>query len=238
MPSFEDAKQLLASVSESASPSLQFDPQQIVQAIRGSPEVDEAGNLVPPNPVIAWIRNFFADVANSVFGLVDPTDDQLYFNSRFMLAISCAGILVGTAHLYVVSLYAKANASLISQDIRTGVDRTFLVGAGVSFFSVLLWVYLIKKGKDSFSKETLQFFAVFNFILVVTASGLSMLTTRIIDTVIHTPSVLAQYDASVVLNIQSNFGRATTTFNSMILWNGLVLLYAVVAEMIAAYIKK
>jgi hypothetical protein len=237
MPSFEDAKQLLASASESA-PGLQFDPQQIVQAIRGSPEVDEAGNLVPPNPVIAWIRNFLADIVNSVFGLVDPTDDQLYFNSRFMLAISCAGILVGTAHLYAVSLYAKSNASLISADIRTGVDRTFWVGAGVSFFSVLLWVYLVKKGKDSFSKETLQFFAVFNFILVVTASGLSMLTTRIINTVVHTPSVLSQYDASVVLNIQRNFGRATTTFNSMILWNGLVLLYAVVAELIAAYIKK
>ena len=31
---------------------------------------------------------------------------------------------------------------------------------------------------------------------------------------------------------------ATRTFNSMILWNGLVLLYAVLAEMIAAYIKK
>lgn len=237
MPSFEDAKQLLASARESA-PSLQFDPQQIVQAIRGSPDVDEAGNLIPPNPVIQWIRNFFADIANSLFGLVDPTDEQLYFNSRFMLAISCAGILVATAHLYTVSLYAKSNASLISEDIRTGVDRTFLVGAGVSFFSVLLWVYLIKKGKDSFSKETLQFFAVFNFILVVTASGLSMLTTRIINTVIHTPSVLAQYDASVVLNIESNFGQATRTFNSMILWNGLVLLYAVLAEMIAAYIKK
>ena len=238
MPSFEEAKQLLGESAGKASAGISFDPKQIVGAIRGGPEFAEDGSLIKPNPVVAWIRNFFADIDDAVLGLVDPTDEQLYANSRFLLAITCAGLAVGTAHLYLVYRYASTNAALLSPDIVTGAQRTFFVGVGVSFFSILLWLYLLRKGRDGYSKDTLQFFAVFNFILVVAASGLSMLTTRVLSVVISSPSVLAQYDASVVLNIQRNFSRATTTFNWMILWCGGLLLYAVVGGMVAEYIKK
>lgn len=245
MASFADASKLLSGgipggASLSGQGGSSFDPQAIIGLIRGDnvpPELDEAGNVIPPSKILTWIRHFISDIADFGFSFLDPSDAQLQQNSRFILAICCAGVVVATAQLYLTSTYAKSNSSSISPDMVSGVNTTFLIGAGVSFFNLLIWFYLLKKGEDGYDKETLQFFAILNFILIVTASGLSSLTNRVISNVVYTPSILAQYDASVVLNIRNNFNKATSTFNWMILWNGLLLVYVIFGEHIRDLLK-
>jgi hypothetical protein len=216
-----------------------FNPEALVAKIRQfTPEFDDEGRPTKPGAVSSALRNFAADIAHSVFSVFDPSDDDLYMNSRFLIIITSAGIAVCTGQLYLMSNYANENKTLISPEINSGLSLGMGVGALATFFNLLIWAYLAKKGVKSYDKATVRFFSVFNFILSLAVSGVASLTRRVLDGIISRPQVLAQYDASVIRVIDANFSRAQRIINWMIFWNGLLMVYFIGGEWVRYYLAE
>ena len=231
--------QLASKLKTTAGGSHVFNPDELVASLRTpTPELDDEGNPIKPHGVGVWLRGVIADITHSIFSIFDPSDDDLYTNSMTLIVITCAGLVVATGQVYLTLQYAKTNSAQISPDIITGLNTLFMVCAGVTFFNLLIYAYMAKKGQKSFDKATTKFFAIFNFILVIVASGVGSLTRRVLDNIINIPSLLVQYDASAIRLINANFSRAARTINWMILWNGLQLIYFVGGEFVRYYLAE